>query len=73
MHIPVREFRYFDINLYVCDTLCECDWNPDPIKYDVSGLEIKKSHSHKFSAKHEFLKDVEHLKIYDRTHIKDVW
>ena len=36
-----------------------CDWNPGPVKYAVDGSEIKKSHSHKFSAKHEFLKDAE--------------
>lgn len=49
MYLPVREFGYFDLNLYVC------------------------SNGHKFSAKHEILKDAEHLKIYDRTHLRDIW
>ena len=36
-------------------------------------IDTLKPHKHKFSAKHEILTDAEHLKIYDRTHFKDVW
>ena len=72
MHLPVRELGYFfDINLYTCETLCECHFGSetDYIADEV----IIKPHKHKFSAKHEILLDSEHLKIYDRTHVKDVW
>lgn len=57
MHMKVREFGYFDINLYSCNNLCGCGCGKP----------------HKFSTKHELFQDAEHLKIYDRTHIKDVW
>ena len=71
MHMPVREFRYFDICLYTCNTVCNCDFNSDtdPITTKVT----IKPHNHKFSAKHELVTDADHLKIYDRTHFKDVW
>ena len=59
MHMPVREFGYFDTNLYTCNTVCGCSRGCD--------------RPHKFSAKHELLRDAGHLKIYDRTHFKDVW
>jgi hypothetical protein len=61
MHIPVREHGYFDINLYVCDTLCNynCDFGRevDPITDEVT----IKPNKHKFSVKHELLKDAQHL------------
>jgi hypothetical protein len=57
MYMPVRDFGYFDINLYTCVNTCACGCG----KF------------HKFSVKHDILKDVEHLKVYDRTHIKSVW
>jgi hypothetical protein len=59
MHMRVREFGYFDINLYACSTVCSCSPVCDKV--------------HKFSAKHELLRDVRNLKIYDRTHFKNVW
>jgi C4-type Zn-finger protein len=70
-HMPVREFGYFDINLYVCNTLCECRFGSktDPI---TNMTEIR-PHKHKFSVKHEILTDAKHLKIYDRTHVNGVW
>jgi hypothetical protein len=55
------------------DTVCDCGWNPGPVKYAVDGSEIKKPHNHKFSVKHEMVTDAEHLKVFDSTHIKDVW
>ena len=69
MHMPVRELRFFDINLYTCDTICECKthWDRDPITDEI------KPHKHKFSVKHELLKDAQHLKVYDRTRVRDVW
>jgi hypothetical protein len=74
MDMKVREFgRYFDINLYTCKTVCECGWNPGPIKYAVDGSEIRKTHTHKFLVKHEFITNAGYLKVYDRTHFKDVW
>ena len=71
MYIPVREWDYFDICLYTCDTFCECEYDAgrDPINYDIK----IKPHNHKFSVKHELLWDSERLKIYDRTHQKGVW
>jgi hypothetical protein len=57
MHMKVREFGYFDLNLYSCSNHCKCGCGKP----------------HKFSAKHELYYDAEHLKIYDRTHIKDIW
>lgn len=62
IHIPVRSLRYFDINLYSCETHCQCS---------NSCLDLHRLH--RFSAKHDFLKDASHLKIYDRTHKKGVW
>ena len=52
MYIPVREWDYFDICLYTCDTVCECVYGADrdPINYDIK----IKPHSHKFSVKHEY-------------------
>jgi hypothetical protein len=71
MYMPVREFGYFDINLYVCNTRCEYHFGTG---YDITaGRMIVKSHKHKFSVKHEILTDAQHLKIYDRTHVEDVW
>jgi hypothetical protein len=57
MHMPVREFGFFDINLYDCNTVCECG----------CGRPLR------FSIKHELLRDAGRLKIYDRTHVKSVW
>lgn len=57
MHMPVRDFGYFDINLYTCETVCGCGCGK----------------SHKFSVKHEFLRDAEKLKVYDRTHTQGAW
>ena len=53
------------------DTTCDCGFGSesDPITYNM----VTKPHNHKFSAKHEILTDADHLKIYDRTHFKDVW
>ena len=69
--MPVRYIRYFDINLYTCETICECRFgsDSDPLTAEV----ILKPHKHKFSAKHELLKDAGHLKVYDRTHVKGIW
>lgn len=69
--MPVRENGYFNINLYTCETICDCYFgsDTDPLTYDI----IVKPHKHKFSVKHEILTDAEHLKIYDRTHVKGVW
>ena len=72
IHIPVREFGFFDICLYTCNTDCGCDWNPGR-EYAVDGSEIEKPHNHKFSVKHEILIDAQNLRIYDRTHFRDVW
>ena len=71
MDMKVREYGYFDLNLYTCDTTCDCGFGmeTDPI---TSRVKLK-PHKHKFSAKHEILTDADHLKIYDRTHFKDVW
>jgi hypothetical protein len=71
MHLPVRWYEYFDTNLYTCDTRCECHYGAerDPITDKIT----IKPHKHKFSAKHDILTDASHLKIYDRTHFKDVW
>jgi hypothetical protein len=71
MYMPERYLRYFDICLYTCNTTCDCTFgsDTDPITNKVT----IKPHNHKFSAKHEILTDAEHLKIYDRTHFKDVW
>jgi hypothetical protein len=57
MYIPVREYGYFDINLYTCSTICGCGCG----------------RAHMFSVKHEILTDAQHLKVYDRTHVEDVW
>jgi hypothetical protein len=57
LYMPVREFGFFDINLYNCNTICGCDCGKP----------------HRFSAKHELLRDAGHLKIYDRTHVKGAW
>lgn len=57
MHMEVREFGYFDLCLYSCNNLCGCGCGKP----------------HKFSTKHELYQDAEHLKIYDRTHITDIW
>jgi hypothetical protein len=59
MYMPIREFGYFDVNLYVCNTICGCS-------HDCGK-------AHRFSAKHDLLNDAEHLKIYNRTYIKGVW
>jgi hypothetical protein len=61
MHVPVREFGYFDMNLYTCETTCLCAFGAeyDPI---INTAELK-PHKHKFSVKHEILTDAEHLKI----------
>jgi hypothetical protein len=71
MHVPIREFGYFDMNLYTCETMCQCAFGAeyDPIT-DTTEL---KPHKHKFSVKHEILTDAEQLKIYDRTHVKNPW
>ena len=71
MDMKVREYGYFDLYLYTCDTTCDCVFGSesDPITYNI----VIKPHKHKFSAKHEILTDADHLKIYDRTHFKDVW
>jgi ssDNA-binding Zn-finger/Zn-ribbon topoisomerase 1 len=71
MYMPERYLGYFDIKLYSCNTICNCNFYSDfdPITTKVT----LKPHNHKFSAKHELLSDADHLKIYDRTHFKDVW
>ena len=71
MDMKVREYGYFDLNLYTCNTVCDCGFGmeTDPI---TSRVKLK-PHKHKFSAKHEIVTDADHLKIYDRTHFKDVW
>ena len=71
MHMEVREFGSFDICLYTCSTLCDCAFGSetDPIIHK----DTLKPHKHKFSIKHELLRDADHLKIYNRTHFKDVW
>jgi hypothetical protein len=71
MDMKVREYGYFDICLYTCDTTCDCAFGSDTDP--ITGKDTLKPHNHKFSAKHEILTDAEHLKIYDRTHFKDVW
>jgi hypothetical protein len=71
MDMKVREYGYFDICLYTCNTTCDCAFGSDIDP--ITGEDTLKPHNHKFSAKHEILTDAEHLKIYDRTHFKDVW
>jgi len=71
MYLPVREFAYFDMGLYTCETTCHClfDADDNPL-YDEPEI---KPHKHKFSIKHDLLLDADHLKVYDRTHQKGVW
>jgi hypothetical protein len=71
MHMPERYLSYFDICLYTCNTTCDCAFGSDTDP--ITGKDTLKPHNHKFSAKQEILTDAEHLKIYDRTHFKDVW
>ena len=69
--MKVREYGYFDACLYTCDNTCDCAFGSDTDP--IPGIDTLKPHNHKFSEKHEILTDAEHLKIYDRTHFKDVW
>jgi hypothetical protein len=71
MYLPVREFAYFDMALYTCETACLCLFEADinPL-YDKPKI---KPHRHKFSIKHDILLDASYLKVYDRTHQRGVW
>jgi len=72
MDMKVRDYGYFDLNLYTCSgNACNCDFGSDTDL--ITNKVTIKPHNHKFSAKHEILTDADHLKIYDRTHFKVVW
>jgi len=61
MHLPVREYGSFDMNLYICETVCTCNFSSD---IDPITNEVKlKPHNHKFSVKHELFTDADNLKI----------
>jgi hypothetical protein len=73
MDMQVRELgHYFDACLYTCSGVCcECHFGSE---YDpINGKTTIKPHHHKFSVKHEVLIDAECLKVFDRTHVKDIW